>query len=73
MSLHKTLKFHIAGETIDDYLGLDPAVFYQDEVGLSPNIYVRAQSMGGLLTDFQLSPMQASGSRFGSHFNLQAS
>ncbi|KAF6835863.1 WD repeat-containing protein [Colletotrichum musicola] len=31
LSLHKTLKFHIAGETIDDYLGLDPAVFYEDE------------------------------------------
>ncbi|WQF81494.1 Putative RAVE complex protein Rav1 [Colletotrichum destructivum] len=32
MSLHQTLKFLIAGETVDDYLGLDPAVFYTDEV-----------------------------------------
>ncbi|KAH0431702.1 WD repeat protein [Colletotrichum camelliae] len=31
MSLYKTLKFHVAGEPIDDYLGLDPAEFYQDE------------------------------------------
>ncbi|GKT49456.1 regulatory protein cys-3 [Colletotrichum spaethianum] len=31
MALHKTLKFLIAGETVDDYLGLDPAVFYMDE------------------------------------------
>ncbi|KAK1496320.1 WD repeat domain-containing protein [Colletotrichum cuscutae] len=34
MSLHKTLKFLIAGETIDDYLGLEPAVFYSP--GASP-------------------------------------
>ncbi|TIC97346.1 Regulator of V-ATPase in vacuolar membrane protein 1 [Colletotrichum higginsianum] len=32
MSLHQTLKFLIAGETVDDYLGLDPAVFYTDKV-----------------------------------------
>ncbi|GJC82423.1 regulator of V-ATPase in vacuolar membrane protein 1 [Colletotrichum liriopes] len=32
MSLHKTLKFLIAGETVDDYLGLDPAVFYVNEI-----------------------------------------
>ncbi|TQN71820.1 Regulator of V-ATPase in vacuolar membrane protein 1 [Colletotrichum shisoi] len=32
MSLHQTLKFLIAGETVDDYLGLDPAVFYTVEV-----------------------------------------
>ncbi|WYZ37429.1 hypothetical protein EsH8_II_000935 [Colletotrichum jinshuiense] len=31
MSLHKTLKFLIAGETVDDYLGLDPVAFYVDE------------------------------------------
>ncbi|KAK1565980.1 WD repeat domain-containing protein [Colletotrichum navitas] len=31
MSLHKTLKFLIAGESVDDYLGLDPAVFYMNE------------------------------------------
>ncbi|KAG7072562.1 Regulator of V-ATPase in vacuolar membrane protein 1 [Colletotrichum scovillei] len=34
MSLHKTLKFLIAGETVDDYLGLEPAVFYSP--GASP-------------------------------------
>ncbi|KAL0782788.1 hypothetical protein CaCOL14_000694 [Colletotrichum acutatum] len=34
MSLHKTLKFLIAGETVDDYLGLEPAVFYSS--GASP-------------------------------------
>ncbi|KAJ0274181.1 hypothetical protein Brms1b_012395 [Colletotrichum noveboracense] len=31
MSLYKTLKFHVADEPIDDYLGLDPSEFYQDE------------------------------------------
>ncbi|KAL0940804.1 WD repeat-containing protein [Colletotrichum truncatum] len=36
ISLHKTLKFHVAGETIDDYLGLDPASFYQDEISEMP-------------------------------------
>ncbi|KAL2876783.1 regulator of (H+)-ATPase in vacuolar membrane [Colletotrichum sp. CLE4] len=51
MALHRTLKFLIAGETVDDYLGLEPAVFY---------------SSGA-------SPMQASGSQVGSHFNLQVS
>ncbi|OLN95328.1 Regulator of V-ATPase in vacuolar membrane protein 1, partial [Colletotrichum chlorophyti] len=31
ISLHKTLKFLISGETVDDYLGLDTAEFYLDK------------------------------------------
>jgi hypothetical protein len=32
VSLHKTLKYFIAGEVIDDYLGIDPNDFYASEV-----------------------------------------
>lgn len=32
MALHQTLKYHVAGETIDDYLGLELDEFYTREV-----------------------------------------
>ncbi|OHE91594.1 WD repeat domain-containing protein [Colletotrichum orchidophilum] len=41
LSLHRTLKFLIAGETVDDYLGLEPEVFYT--TGASPMQASRAQ------------------------------
>lgn len=34
-SLHQTLKFHIPGENIDDYLGLEMGEFYMPEVELT--------------------------------------
>jgi len=39
VSLHKTLKYWVPGETIDDYLGMDLAAFYTDSgVGKSPGL-----------------------------------
>jgi hypothetical protein len=32
VALHKTLKYHINGETLDDYLGMDLSEFYMPEV-----------------------------------------
>ena len=36
LALHHVLKYHVEGDIIDDYLGLDPAVFYAgDDVKVS--------------------------------------
>lgn len=32
VSLHKTLKYHVAGESIDDYLGIDTQNFFMEQV-----------------------------------------
>ncbi|KAH7320314.1 RAVE protein 1 C terminal-domain-containing protein [Stachybotrys elegans] len=43
LSLHKTLKFFIPGESIDDYLGIDPNDFY-DREGTSSKVKDRTAS-----------------------------
>ncbi|KAH6676180.1 regulator of V-ATPase in vacuolar membrane protein [Plectosphaerella plurivora] len=38
IALHQTLKYHIPGENIDDYLGLDMSKFYSSEVSSAPSL-----------------------------------
>ncbi|KAI0914538.1 WD repeat domain-containing protein [Ustulina deusta] len=37
LALNQTLKYHVEGDTIDAYLGLDPAEFYSDGFSLGAN------------------------------------
>ncbi len=64
LALNQTLKYHVEGDTIDAYLGLDPAEFYSDGFVGGPtnlsDVSLTVQSLGANTNDSSYMTRQAS-------------